>query len=287
MLKLPRLTNTIILAINQLNSKLKNVTKSITKIEWAEAVWNPCTGCDKVSDACKFCYMFDTAEHNQRMRNPRYKNGAKLTIHWDKVDEPRKWKKPTRIFVNSMSDLFHEDLPIGFIQTVFKTMNECSQHIFMILTKRAELLARYNAEGLLNWTPNIWMGVSVENEKVLQRINYLRATGAKTKFISAEPLLGPLTELNLQGIHWLIAGGESGSKFARPVQKEWVLNLKEQCEQAGTAFFFKQWGKTRNNPDQNDPTIKHDHPQHAKGGCMLESKVYRNIPDISRNLLEH
>jgi len=256
------------------------MVKSITKIEWAEAVWNPCTGCNHISAGCKFCYAKEVAEHNQRMGNPRYKNGFKLTIHRDKVDEPRKWKKPTRVFVNSMSDLFHEELPVNFLQDVFKTMNECQQHIFMILTKRAELLAKYDSEGLFNWTSNIWMGVSMEDERVTNRLDYLRGTGAKTKFISAEPLIGPLPNLNLEGIDWLIAGGESGSKFARPMQKEWVIDLKEQCEKAGTAFFFKQWGKSVNNPDQNDPTIRHSHPQHAKGGCILDGIVYRNMPQI-------
>jgi protein gp37 len=262
----------------KLTDKLNIMTKSITKIEWAEAVWNPNTCCNEVSAGCKFCYARKLSKNLQRMGNPRYKNGWQLTIHWDKVDEPRKWKKPTRVFVNSMSDLFHEQLPVDFIQAVFKTMNECPQHTFMILTKRAHLVEQYDREGLLNWTPNIWMGVSVEDARVTDRIDNLRATGAHTKFISAEPLIGPLPNLNLQGINWLIAGGESGSKFARPMQKEWVTDIKEQCERAGTVFFFKQWGKPGNNPDPNDPTIKHGHPQHAKGGCMLDGQVYRNIP---------
>lgn len=251
---------------------------SITKIEWAETVWNPCTGCTACSAGCKFCYAKKVAERNQRMGNPRYANGFDLTLHWDKVSEPYQWKKPTRVFVNSMSDLFHENVPVEFIQAVFETMNANLKHTFLVLTKRAKLLAEYDTAGLLKWTPNIWMGVSVEDERVTDRIDYLRTTGARIKFLSAEPLIGPLPNLNLKDIDWVIAGGESGSKFARPMQKEWVTDIKQQCERAGAAFFFKQFGKTKNNPDMHDPTIKYGHPQHAKGGCGLDGAVYREFP---------
>ena len=163
------------------------------------------------------------------MGNPRYRNGFELTTHWDKVLKPYEWKKPLRVFVNSMSDLFHENLPLDFIQAVFESINDNPQHTFIVLTKRAELLRRYDSLGFLKWTPNNWMGVSVEDSRVTDRIDHLRATGAMTKFISAEPLIGPLHNLNLDNIDWVIVGGESGSQFARPMAQEWVVDLKEQC----------------------------------------------------------
>ena len=212
---------------------------SKSKIEWTQSTWNPVTGCDKVSKGCKFCYAETMAKRLKAMKNPRYPNGFKLTLHEDLIDRPRKWRKGKVIFVNSMSDLFHEDIPLDFIQRVFKTMNETPQHTYQVLTKRSERLAELSDK--LEWTDNIWMGVSIEDEEVLSRMDGLKACGAKTKFISAEPLLGPLYNMNLNDIHWVIVGGESGFK-ARPIDKDWVIDIKNQCQEDSTPFFFKQWG---------------------------------------------
>lgn len=208
-------------------------------IEWTDTTWNPTTGCDKVSAGCRGCYAERLAKRLQAMGNPRYKNGFNLTLHHDKLDEPYRWNKPRMIFVNSMSDLFHEGIPIWFIQMVFQTMSENPHHIFQVLTKRHERLAELSSE--LVWTDNIWMGVSVEDDRVVDRIDFLRKTAAKVKFLSLEPLLGPLPNLNLEGIDWAIVGGESGPK-SRPMKEEWVQDILEQCEDASVAFFFKQWG---------------------------------------------
>jgi len=210
-----------------------------TKIEWTGSTWNPVTGCDKVSQGCKICYAERMAKRLKAMGNPRYINGFKVTLHEDKIDEPRKWKKGRIIFVNSMSDLFHPDVPLKFIQRVFKTMNETPQHIYQVLTKRAERLAELSSE--LSWTPNIWMGVSVEDNNVLERVEHLKQTGAEIKFLSMEPLLGPVDDLNLDGIDWVIVGGESGHK-ARPMYSGWVHQIHIKCIVADVPFFFKQWG---------------------------------------------
>ncbi|MCB0543574.1 MAG: phage Gp37/Gp68 family protein [Saprospiraceae bacterium] len=209
-----------------------------SSIEWTQQTWNPTTGCTKISQGCKFCYAEAFTKRLQAMGLEKYQNGFDLTIHPDELDKPRKWK-PAVIFVNSMSDLFHEKVPLEFIQSVFKVMNECPQHHFQVLTKRAELAAAYSP--YLNWTPNIWLGVSVEDERVVGRIDYLRRTGAFVKFLSLEPLIGPLPRLNLEGMDWVIVGGESGRK-PRPMQPEWVKDILEQCKSANVAFFFKQWG---------------------------------------------
>jgi protein gp37 len=210
-----------------------------SSIEWTELTWNPTTGCDKISAGCKFCYAEVMTKRLYAMGIDKYKDKFNVRTHPEELSKPYKWKSPRLVFVNSMSDLFHPEVPLEFIQSVFHTMNECSQHTFQVLTKRAELLAKYDTE--LNWTPNIWMGVSVENNLVTERIQYLKQTKASIKFLSLEPLLGPLPELDLEGIDWVIVGGESGRK-PRPMKAEWVLDIKEQCERAGTAFFFKQWG---------------------------------------------
>lgn len=214
-----------------------------SSIEWTEMTWNPTTGCDKVSAGCKFCYAESFAKRLKAMGLEKYQNGFKLTLHPEALNEPFKYKNSKVFFVNSMSDLFHEKVPISFIQQVFEVMRKNPHHVFQILTKRADVLAHYDAKGSLNWTPNIWMGVSVENEKVLMRIDNLRKTSAKVKFLSCEPLIGPLPHLNLEGIDWVIVGGESGRK-PRPMKREWVLEIKNQCQDSGTAFFFKQWGGT-------------------------------------------
>lgn len=253
----------------------------MSKIEWTESSWNPLTGCIKVSKGCKFCYAEVMAKRLHAMGNVRYKNGFKLTLHPDKVDEPRTWKKPRVVFVNSMSDLFHKDVPLEFIQSVFKTMNETPQHTYQVLTKRSERLAEISH--LLTWTDNIWMGVSVEDEEVIERIDGLSSCGAKTKFLSLEPLLGPLPNMDLTKIDWVITGGESGHK-TRPIKESWVIDIRYQCKNNGIAFFFKQWGKKKYNPNQNDPTaIKRladgsVNPDYAKGGCMLGDKMYSEMP---------
>lgn len=211
----------------------------ISKIEWTEVTWNPTTGCNKVSAGCKNCYAESFAKRLKGMGIEKYKNGFKLTLHPDVLQFPKKLKKPHKIFVNSMSDLFHEKIPLTFIQKVFDVMNECPQHIFQVLTKRAERLEELSP--FLNWTDNIWMGVSVENDLVKHRIDNLIKTKAKIKFLSLEPLLGPIPNLKLKKIDWVIVGGESGRK-SRKIEKSWVEDIHLQCTKHNVAFFFKQWG---------------------------------------------
>jgi protein gp37 len=210
-----------------------------SSIEWTEATWNPVTGCTKVSEGCRNCYAARMAKRLHAMGAANYRNGFKLTMHEEALRLPLEWKKPRRIFVNSMSDLFHRDVPLSFIKRVFGVMGEAKQHQFQILTKRSERLLKLDSE--LVWAPNIWMGVSVENADVVDRIDCLRETCAKVKFLSIEPLLGPLPFLNLTGIDWVIVGGESGP-HARAMKEEWVREIRDQCVANGTAFFFKQWG---------------------------------------------
>ena len=215
---------------------------SVTSIEWTEVTWNPVTGCDKLSQGCKHCYAERMAKRLKAMGNRRYQNGFRVTLHEDLIDAPRSWRKARTVFVNSMSDLFHERIPIEFIQRVFQTMAECPQHTFQVLTKRSDRLA--GVAGHLPWTENIWMGVSVENSAVVHRVEDLAKTPAATRFLSCEPLIGPLDKLPLQGIHWVIVGGESGPR-ARPMREEWVLSILEQCRANDVDFFFKQWGGVR------------------------------------------
>jgi protein gp37 len=210
-----------------------------SSIEWTEMTWNPTTGCDKVSAGCKYCYAEVMSRRLQAMGIDKYKDGFELRIHEDALLIPFEWKKPKVVFVNSMSDLFHNDVPLSFIQKVFEVMNKTPQHTYQVLTKRAERL--YELHDKLSWTTNIWMGVSVENEKVMDRIDFLRETNARVKFLSCEPLIGPLPNMNLENIQWLIAGGESGRK-ARPMKEAWVWDIRQQCAEQGVAFFFKQWG---------------------------------------------
>lgn len=214
-----------------------------SRIEWTELTWNPVTGCDKVSAGCKFCYAEVMAKRLKAMGVDKYKKAFKLAIHPSVLGEPYTWKGSKIVFVNSMSDLFHKDVPIDYIQKVFNVMNENPQHVFQVLTKRADLLLQYDKAKLIKWTHNIWMGVSVEDSKVTKRISLLRQTKAKTKFLSLEPLIGPLPNLNLKKIDWVIVGGESGRK-PRPINADWVLDIQEQCEKADVSFFFKQWGGT-------------------------------------------
>jgi len=211
-----------------------------SSIEWTEMTWNPTTGCTKISAGCKFCYAEIMTRRLKAMGQEKYSSGFKIIkTHPDTLAIPYTWKTSKVVFVNSMSDLFHKDVPIEFIKQVFHVMNENPQHIFQVLTKRAERLLEVSVE--LKWTHNIWMGVSVENEDVIDRIIFLRKTKAKVKFLSLEPLIGPLHNLNLKKIDWVIVGGESGHK-PRPMNSDWVLSIQEQCNSAGVAFFFKQWG---------------------------------------------
>ena len=212
---------------------------SQSSIEWTEMTWNPTTGCDKISAGCKFCYAEIMSRRLQAMGVEKYKDNFEVRMHEDALNIPYTWKQSKVVFVNSMSDLFHKDIPLEFIQKVFKVMNENPQHIFQVLTKRAERLFELHKE--LKWTHNIWMGVSVENDKVRDRIDFLRKTNARVKFLSLEPLIGPLRHLNMSGIDWIIVGGESGHN-PRPMKPEWVLDIQEQCKNNDVAFFFKQWG---------------------------------------------
>ena len=204
--------------------------------------WNPVTGCTKVSLGCKHCYAERMARRLEAMGSDRYRNGFQVTLHPDLLDVPRRWRQPRVVFVNSMSDLFHDDIPLAYIQRVFATMRECSRHTFQVLTKRSERLAEFASQ--LPWPENVWMGVSVESARVLSRVRDLQRVPAAVRFLSLEPLIGPLDALPLEGIHWAIVGGESGPK-ARPMRKEWVTSIFRQCRAAGVPFFFKQWGGVR------------------------------------------
>jgi protein gp37 len=212
---------------------------SKSSIEWTEMTWNPTTGCSKISAGCKYCYAEVMSRRLLAMGIEKYKDGFQVRTHDDALHIPYTWKKSKVVFVNSMSDLFHPEVPFEFIEKVFKVMNDTPQHTYQVLTKRAERL--YEVHHKLNWTKNIWMGVSVEDERVVERIDFLRETNAITKFLSCEPLIGPLHNLNLDNINWVIVGGESGRK-ARPIEEEWVWDIKIQCQEQEVAFFFKQWG---------------------------------------------
>lgn|SRR5690606_12266941 len=210
-----------------------------SKIEWTDSTWNPITGCNKVSPGCKHCYAERMALRLQAMGQEKYRNGFRLTLHEDEIQKPLTWQKPQTIFVNSMSDLFHIDVPVEFIQKVFAVMREASWHTFQVLTKRSNRLLELDP--VLDWADNIWMGVSVENQNYTYRADHLRNTRAHLKFLSVEPLLGPITNLDLAGIDWVIVGGESGPG-ARKLEKDWVISLRDQCLHAKVPFFFKQWG---------------------------------------------
>lgn len=213
-----------------------------TNIEWTEMTWNPVTGCIKISQGCKNCYAERMAKRLYAMGSERYENGFKPTLHDDLIDLPRRWKKPRVIFVNSMSDLFQEAVPDDFIRAVFATMQDCPQHTFQILTKRSDRLRQLGPT--LPWPENVWIGVSVEDARVMDRITDLAAVPAQVRFLSCEPLIGPLENVPLLGIHWVIVGGESGPG-ARPMQREWVESIHRQCRRSQVPFFFKQWGGVR------------------------------------------
>lgn len=230
-------------------------------IEWTEATWNPVTGCLKISPGCKNCYAERLANRLRAMGMNRYRNGFGVTLQQDQIDLPRKWKAPRLIFVNSMSDLFHEKVPTEYIERVFATIEACRQHTFQILTKRSDRLRELGHQ--LPWHRNVWMGVSVENDRYAHRIADLRATPSVTRFLSLEPLLSPIDRLSLDGIHWVIVGGESGPG-ARPMKPEWVRSIRRQCRLAGVPFFFKQWGGVR----------KH------KTGRTLDGRTYDEMPPV-------
>ena len=232
-------------------------------IEWTEMTWNPITGCDKVSEGCRFCYAEAFTKRLQGMGVAKYSNGFELTMHPELLREPFKWKKPRVVFVNSMSDLFHKDVPVDYIRQVFSVMQQNPQHVFQVLTKRADVLRYYDSEDLLTWSHNIWMGVTVESRNTMHRIDLLRQTDAKVKFLSCEPLLGPLPDMNLDGMDWVIVGGESG-RSARPMNPEWVQDIREQCLAANTPFFFKQWGGMNK----------------KKSGRTLDGQVWNQKPEI-------
>ena len=236
-----------------------------SKIEWTESTWNPLTGCNKISPGCKHCYAERMAKRLQAMGQPNYVNGFKLTMHPQALGKPLEWKTPQVIFVNSMSDLFHKEVPLDFIQQVFDVMKRADWHQFQVLTKRSERLLELSPK--LDWADNIWMGVSVENADYSFRIDLLRKTGAKIKFLSVEPLLGPVPKMNLKGINWVIVGGESGPG-ARPLEREWVVDIKNQCVKARVPFFFKQWGGV----------------QKKRAGRLLEGRTWDEMP-VGMNLV--
>ncbi|MEW6237152.1 MAG: phage Gp37/Gp68 family protein [Candidatus Omnitrophota bacterium] len=228
-------------------------------IEWTESTWNPLTGCTKISPGCKYCYAERLAKRLQAMGQPNYKEGFRLSFHEEAVSIPLSWKKPRTIFVNSMSDLFHKNVQAEFIKKIFDVMNKAKRHRFQILTKRSDRLLTLN--DAIAWPENVWMGVSVESDDYLFRVDHLRNTDAHIKFISFEPLLGPIPNINLKGIDWVIVGGESGPG-ARVMEEEWVLSIRDQCEKSGIPFFFKQWGGVR----------KH------RNGRMLEGRTWDEMP---------
>jgi protein gp37 len=231
-------------------------------IEWTEATWNPVTGCTKISPGCDHCYAERMALRLQAMGQPNYTNGFKLTVQEHMLELPLKWKTPQVIFVNSMSDLFHKDVPTEYIHRVFDVMKRAHWHRFQVLTKRSQRLMRLSPT--LDWQPNIWMGVSVETETYQYRIDHLRDTAAHIKFLSLEPLLGALPRLDLRGVGWVIVGGESGPG-ARVMRREWVVDIRNQCQLAGVPFFFKQWGGTNK----------------KKSGRVLDNRTWDEMPQIA------
>jgi protein gp37 len=236
-----------------------------SSIEWTESTWNPLTGCTKVSPGCANCYAERMALRLKAMHNPNYVNGFSITMHEDSLELPLKWRRPQIIFVNSMSDLFHEDVPDEFIFRVFDVMQRADWHCFQILTKRSKRLMDIGSQ--LPSLPHIWMGVSVEDQRHTFRVEHLRKTGAKVKFISLEPLLGSIPSLNLESIDWVIVGGESGPK-ARPIKESWVIDVRNQCQEKKVPFFFKQWGGVNR----------------KKAGRELEGRTWDEMPLLSRSM---
>jgi len=230
-----------------------------SSIEWTEMTWNPTTGCTKISAGCKYCYAEVMSRRLHAMGIEKYKDGFEVRMHNEAVGIPYLWKGSKTVFVNSMSDLFHPLVSVDFIKKVFAVMNDTPQHTYQVLTKRADRLFELHEQ--LAWTRNIWMGVSVEDARVAERIDFLRQTNARTKFLSCEPLIGALPDMNLENIDWVITGGESGRK-ARPMQEWWVWDIRQQCAEQGVAFFFKQWGGTNK----------------KKAGRQLGGRTYDEMP---------
>lgn len=233
----------------------------ISKIEWTNSTWNPVTGCKKISSGCRHCYAERMAKRLQAMGKPQYAKGFEISIHPETLDQPFKWKKPRIIFVNSMSDLFLEEIPFEFVEKIFRVMNECSWHTFQVLTKRPHIAEKYTK--YLNWTQNIWLGVTVENDGTTFRIKHLRKIPAAIRFLSIEPLLSDIPRLPLTGIDWVIVGGESGPK-ARPMKIEWVRKIRDRCIKYDVPFFFKQWGGVNK----------------KKSGRILDGRTWNEMPDI-------
>jgi protein gp37 len=234
-------------------------------IEWTQATWNPVTGCDKVSPGCAHCYAETFAERWRGIPGHPYEQGFDLRLWQDRLEQPLKWKRPRLIFVNSMSDMFHERIPEEYVRQVFDVMGRASQHTFQILTKRHERLAELAPT--IPWHPNVWMGVSIENRRFVHRADYLRGVDAAVRFISAEPLLGPLEGLDLDGIDWLIAGGESGPKHRR-CDPDWIRTLRDRCDAESVAFFFKQWGGRTS----------------KSGGRILDGRTHDEWPVVRRRV---
>ncbi len=237
-----------------------------SSIEWTDSTWNPVTGCTKISSGCANCYAERMALRLKAAGNPSYANGFSVTMHEDMLDRPLKWKKPQTIFVNSMSDLFHEDIPTEFIFRIFDVMRRADWHCFQILTKRSERMLELSPK--LPWMPHIWLGVTVEEPDYTFRIDHLQDTNAEVKFLSLEPLLSPISNLRLEGIGWVIVGGESGPR-ARPLKEPWVVDIRNQCQAANVPFFFKQWGGTNK----------------KKAGRELGGRTWDEMPSLSPSLL--
>ena len=242
-----------------------------SSIEWTDKTWNPITGCTKISDGCKHCYAEVMAKRLQGMGKPKYINGFSVTLHNDALNEPLQWSNPCMIFVCSMSDLFHSDVPFDFIDKVFGVIRNTPQHNYQILTKRAERMAEYFASRTI--PGNVWIGVTVENPKAKNRIDYIRNLKASVRFISCEPLLEDLGELDLSGINWIIVGGESGVQ-ARPMKEEWVLNIKRQADKNNIPFFFKQWGTWSVDGIKGNKKIN---------GKLLQGKIVQNMPNAKKH----
>jgi protein gp37 len=254
----------VIQAERVLNAKVSGEPGAMadgSRIEWTDATWNPVTGCRKISAGCRNCYAERMAKRLQAMGKPQYAKGFRPAVHPSVLDRPAKWARPRIIFVNSMSDLFLPEIPFAFVRRVFDVMNECDHHVFQVLTKRPEVAAEYSDR--LHWSENIWLGVTVENQDTAFRIAHLRAIPANLRFLSCEPLLTPLRRLPLKGIHWVIAGGESGPG-SRPMHPDWVRDIRDKCLGRGVPFFFKQWGGVNK----------------KKAGRILDGRTWDEMPPL-------
>lgn len=232
-----------------------------TTIEWTEITWNPVTGCSKISAGCQHCYAERMARRLKAMGQPKYRNGFEVTLHPETLSQPLSWRKPRMVFVNSMSDLFHEDVPDDFILRVFQLMREADMHTFQVLTKRASRITEL--DGVIDWPDNVWMGVTVEGVAYRERLLPLKSCGAPVKFVSFEPLLGPIPDVDLKGIDWAIVGGESGPQ-ARKMEKQWVMDLRDACLDQHVLFFFKQWGGARK----------------KRAGRLLDGREWNQLPAL-------